>query len=254
MRMAIDTLLFDLDATLVDQVLPGTTVEFAWHLVRRFRGLAPAKMIVQGGRAAIRAMKRNQTEATNFDVLIGEFCRIAGVPFEAVADRMLAFAERDFPKMAWRFHPVPGALDTIRLAQELGYRLVLATNPAVPLAMTLQRMRRGGVGDVPWAFITHATNMTRLKPQVGYYEELMRYLELTPERCVMIGNDFRKDTPAMALGIRTFIVDRPRFRRQRQAPDAREPDWVGSYADLSQLLRQWAGERQEAGEASAGVP
>jgi FMN phosphatase YigB (HAD superfamily) len=244
--MAIDTLLFDLDATLVDQILPGSTVEFVWHLVRRFRGLAPAATIVKGGKAAVRAMKRNQTDASNFDVLIGEFSRLSGVPFDEVAGRMMAFSEKDFPKMGWRFHPVPGALETIKLAQELGYRLVLATNPAVPLPMTELRMARAGVGDVPWEFVTHARNMSRLKPELDYYKEILRRLDLTPEQCVMVGNDFCKDTPAMALGIKTFIVERPMNRRQRHAPDAREPDWLGSYDDLNVLLRQWAAERQTA--------
>src|SRR4051794_36568748 len=111
--MAIDTLLFDLDGTLVDQFLPGSHLQFASLLIRRFRGLAPGLKTWRSGIAAIRAMQRHETDRTNFDVLVSEFCRLTNVPFDETAGRLLKLAQDDFPAMGWRFKPVPGAPETV---------------------------------------------------------------------------------------------------------------------------------------------
>ena len=61
--------------------------------------------------------------------------------------------------------------------------------------------------------------------------------------CILfVGNDFRKDLPAMDAGIRTFLLDRPMNRKARQARGGYQPDHFGSYAELSAVLRAIAAE------------
>jgi FMN phosphatase YigB (HAD superfamily) len=236
----IDTLLLDLDGTLVDQVQPGSGLEFTWLVLRRFQGLAPWRTTYRAGKAAVHALQTHQSELTNFEAMVAEFCRHAGVPAEAVRERVLALADQDFARMGWRFGPIPGARRMLETGRELGYRLVLATNPTVPLPMTHHRMRWAGIDDLPWAFITHPQIMTRTKPDVAYYHELLAKLGCGPERCLMVGNDFRKDLPAMQAGIRTFLLDRPMSRKARQALATYQPDHFGSYEALESLLRELA--------------
>jgi FMN phosphatase YigB (HAD superfamily) len=158
----------------------------------------------------------------------------------------MALAEDDFPAMGWRFRPIPGAREAIDLARALGFRVVLATNPTVPLPMTRHRLRWAGLGDVEWAFLTHPEIMTRTKPDVAYYHELLAKLDCAPERCLMVGNDFRKDLPAMEAGIRTFLLDRPMSRKARKARARYQPDHFGSYADLAALIRELAPAQSQA--------
>ena len=237
--MAIDTLLFDLDGTLVDQYRPGSTVQFARLVLRRFRGLASPIALVRAGQLAIRAMKANTTTRTNFDVIVSAFCDQTGAPPGEVAERLQRLLREDFLAMAWRFHPVPGAGDAVRLARKLGFHLVLATNPTVPLPSIVHRLRWAGLGDVAWEFVTHPENMSRCKPSVDYYRQILKALDRPAERCLMIGNDFRKDLPAMEAGIKAFLVDRPMSRTQRQARESYRPDHAGSFADLTALLLEW---------------
>lgn len=234
--MAVDTLLFDLDGTLVDQFLPGSSLQFAWLLIRRFRGLAPATTTYRAAKAALQALRTHDGRRTNFDVVVETFCQVAGLPVARVAALYETFAAEDFPAMGWRFRPVPGAPEAVRWARDQGYRLVLATNPTVPLKMITDRVAWAGLADIEWAFVTHPQVMGSLKPSVRYYEELMAHLQTDPARCLMIGNDYLKDTPAKAVGVATFLVDRPQNRRQRRLPHPYEPDWVGSYDDLRSLL------------------
>jgi FMN phosphatase YigB (HAD superfamily) len=245
--VSIDTLLFDLDGTLVDQVQPGSTLQFSALILRRFLGLTAPWHTYRAAKAAVHALQNHRTEATNFDAMVAEFCRHAPVSPDAVAERVMALAERDFPAMGWRFRPIPGAREALLKGRALGFRLVLATNPTVPYPMTAHRLRWAGLADIEWAFLTHPQIMTRTKPDVAYYHELLAKLGCGPERCLMVGNDFRKDLPAMDAGIRTFLLDRPMSKKARAARARYAPDHFGSYDDLSALLDMLAAERAAAG-------
>lgn len=240
--MAIDTLLFDLDGTLVDQVQAGTSLQFTWLVLRRFKGLAPARMTYAAGKAAVHALQNHKSDLTNFEAMISEFCRHAPVDPDEVRARVLALADEDFRELAWRFRPIAGARQVLTTAQKLGYKLVLATNPTVAYPMTAHRLQWAGLGDIEWEFVSHPQIMTRTKPDVGYYHELLGKLDRGPERCLMIGNDFRKDLPAMDAGIQTFLLDRPMSRKARQALSGYRPDHFGSYQDLDRLLIRLAAE------------
>lgn len=238
--MSIDTLLFDLDGTLVDQFQPGSALEFTALVIRRFWGLTDPLTTYKAGHAAVQALQNHRSPRTNFEAMVNEFCRHADVRPQAVRERARHFAEHDFATMGWRFHPIPGAREALDLARDLGFRLVLATNPTVPLPMTFHRLEWAGLAHVEWAFVTHPEIMTRTKPDVAYYHELLAKLECGAERCLMIGNDFRKDLPAMDAGIRTFLVDRPLSPKARRARSLYRPDHSGSYEDLAALIRDLA--------------
>jgi FMN phosphatase YigB (HAD superfamily) len=75
-----------------------------------------------------------------------------------------------------------------------------------PYDAVRRRMEWGGVGDLPFEFISHSQTMTRCKPSVDYYRELLERIGRTPEQCLMIGNDARKDLPAREIGIETYLL------------------------------------------------
>lgn len=241
--MAIDTLLFDLDGTLVDQVQPLSALQFTALVIRRFAGLTDPLTTYRAGKAAVHALQHHRSDQTNFEAMVAAFCRHAPVAPEAVRERVMALAADDFKAMAWRFRPIPGAREALLLGRELGFKLVLATNPTVPFPMTVHRLNWAGLADIDWALVTQPQTMTRTKPDVDYYHELLAKLNLGPERCLMIGNDFRKDLPAMDAGIRTFLLDRPMNAKARRARGAYEPDHFGSYQDLAAILRELASAR-----------
>lgn len=239
----IDTLLFDLDGTLVDQFQPGSELQFTWLILRRFGGIAWPTRTYRAAKAAVHALQHHRSELTNFEAMVQAFCGELAMDPQEARDRVMTLARDDFRSMGWRFHGIPGAREVVDQAQRLGFRRVLATNPTVPWPMTEHRLAWGGFGDVAWDFATHPQIMTRTKPDVGYYHELLAKLGCGPERCLMVGNDFRKDLPAMQAGIQTFLLDRPMSKKARRALESYRPDHFGSYADLGQLLEKLAAER-----------
>lgn len=242
--MPINTLLFDLDGTLVDQFRPGSSLQFTGLVLRRFSGLTDPVTTFRAGRAAVRALQTHRSHLSNFEAMIAAFCRVAPVDPQAVRDRVMLLAQRDFAAMAWRFRPILGARFVVDTGRRLGFRLVLATNPTVPLPMTRHRLAWAGLSDVTWDLITHPQVMTRTKPDLAYYHELLGTLQCTADQCLMIGNDHRKDLPAVKAGIRTFMLEGPTTRRDRRMIAMCPPHHRGSFADLTQLLITLAADQQ----------
>ena len=64
------------------------------------------------------------------------------------------------------------------------------------------------IGSVSASFILfNIPGILEFRTVVGeYYREILKALALTPEECVMVGNDTRDDMSAAALGMRVFLL------------------------------------------------
>jgi FMN phosphatase YigB (HAD superfamily) len=73
--------------------------------------------------------------------------------------------------------------------------------------MIQARLRWGQLDDIPFRHLTSFENSRYCKPQSGYFRDIVEQLGLTPERCLMVGNDTTQDLSAAAVGMQTFLVD-----------------------------------------------
>jgi FMN phosphatase YigB (HAD superfamily) len=199
----ITTLLWDLDGTIVRMKRRGLELRFMWRAIRRFWGAIPPWRFRRAFWRAVEEVQAHRTPRTNYEVMLASLERHARRPIGEIARRFVA---EDFPALADRFEPIPGARETLLRARDLGYRLVLATNPLWPREAVLRRLEWGGAGDVAFDFVSHSETMTRCKPNVEYYRELLERIGARGSECLMIGNDARKDLPAREVGIATFLV------------------------------------------------
>jgi FMN phosphatase YigB (HAD superfamily) len=239
----VTTLLFDLDGTLVDQLARGLHARMFVRLVRHFRRLIPPWKLRKAFWSGIRAVKTNQTDRINHELFLDTLAAHARGSREELAAHVDRFLTEHLVTVADCFRPIPGARETLELAHGLGYRLVLATNPALPLEAVEQRMRWGNVRDLPWERITSSQSMTRCKPDPGFYRELLAQLEVEGAQCLMVGNDPQKDLPAKDVGCWTYLLDLPQVRKRHPRVEA-DPrlDGYGSYHDLQEWIRRSAEE------------
>ena len=99
------------------------------------------------------------------------------------------------------------AREVVEMVQASGKAVVLATNPLFPHTATENRMRWAGLKPEDFAFYTTYENSKYCKPNPKYYEEIMQKLDLKPDECIMIGNDFGEDiVPTKKLGIQGFLL------------------------------------------------
>ncbi len=237
----LSTLLFDLDGTLVDMRPIELELSFFPYLMARFRHHIPIWRFRAAFWEAARLMQAHRSERTNYDVFLDALAAYAPAGRPAVERAAGLAMTRDFARMRRFFRPVPGARETLLGAASLGYRLVVATNPVWPLAGVRHRIAFGGLADVPFEFVASSETMTRTKPDPAYYAEILARIGARPDECLMIGNDPKKDLPARDVGIRTFLLDRPRARRPVRdwQTDPRLDGW-GSHAGLLEVIRGWS--------------
>lgn len=57
-----------------------------------------------------------------------------------------------------------------------------------------------------FACYTTYENSCYCKPNIGYYEEVLGKLQVTPEECLMVGNDVDEDMVAEKIGMSVFLV------------------------------------------------
>lgn len=211
----IDTVLFDLDGTL----LPMDQEAF----LKAYLGLMAEKMakygyepkrLVKSVWAGTEAMVRNDGLRTNEEVFWSSFCQIHGD--RAMEDLPLfdEFYAVDFPKVQISCGYNPAAKEAVQSLKEKGYRLVLATNPLFPPAATQQRIRWAGLQTEDFILVTTYDNSRHCKPNPDYYRDVLCAVGAKPENCMMVGNDVDEDMIAAGLGMEVYLVTDCLINRQ----------------------------------------
>lgn len=204
----IDTVLFDLDGTL----LPMDMEEF----INAYMGLLAKKMaphgydarhLVAAVWAGTHAMVKNDGTKTNEEVFWEDFCHIFGPDARKDEPLFQEFYAADFGQARTVCGFRPEAAGIIALLKERGITPVLATNPLFPAIATRQRARWAGLEPEDFALITTYENSRFCKPNPEYYREVLEKLGKDPETCLMVGNDVDEDMiPARSLGMKTFLL------------------------------------------------
>ena len=205
--MVITTILFDLDGTL----LPMDQDTFAKAYVKGLTVAAePAgysPMILSTAiMAGTAAMVKNDGKKTNEQVFWDTLERTYG---ESVKNDIHLFDEfyaTDFQKIKDVCGFEPKAAKLIRYIKDKGFRVVLATNPLFPSVATESRIRWAGLSPNDFELYTTYETSRYCKPNLDYYREILDKLHLSPEECLMIGNDAHEDMIAEKLGMKVFLL------------------------------------------------
>lgn len=209
MTRPIKTLLIDLDQTLLASNKLGVKTDFIRHaflLLLRSNSIHSSITVM---RQVTKALYEDHSPLTNRERVIQHISRVLKVDQNEAERLIVTTIDTLFPKLEKWFHPVPGAHDFLDWATgQFGpQNLILATNPVWTEAVVSMRLRWGSFDPNRFRCITHSGRMHSCKPHVSYYEEILQQENLTAKDCLMIGDDRKKDLPAVKAGIRTFILD-----------------------------------------------
>ena len=180
--MKLTTVLFDLDGTL----LPMDNDEFTRGYFKLLAvKLAPhgyePKQLVDAIWAGTAAMVKNDGTKSNEYAFWKRFSAFYGE--KALADKPLfdAFYSNEFQRAHELCGYNPKAAEAVRLAKEIGLRVVLATNPIFPAVATESRIRWAGLTPADFELYTTYENIGFCKPNPSYYLEITSRLNVAPE-------------------------------------------------------------------------
>lgn len=202
----IDTILFDLDGTL----LPLDQQEFTETYFRALAAkLAPLgyekKKLIETVWSGSKAMVCNDGGASNRERFWETFYAAFGYSdtVEATTDAFYG-AEFDGVRCILRAERDLGEL--MHTLRARGFTLVLATNPIFPMVAVETRLRWIGLSAADFSLVTSYENSRYCKPNLNYYRQIFAQLDREPARCLMVGNNVQEDMCAARLGAAVYLV------------------------------------------------
>ncbi len=206
--MMIDTILFDLDGTLLPMDQEKFIDGYFGLLSRKLEpyGYHPQKLLAAIW-SGISAMVQNDGTRTNETAFWEDFCEIYGPGARQDMPLFEEFYAADFGRVRTVCRQNPELTELVAALKARGLKLVLATNPIFPAIATAQRIRWAGLDPADFALVTTYENSRFCKPNPDYYREILGKIRKKPENCIMVGNDVAEDMlPAAGLGMQTFLL------------------------------------------------
>ena len=231
----IDTVLFDLDGTLLPMDQDEFVQTYMTLLAKRMapHGYDPNHLVAAVW-AGTSAMVENTGEKTNEEVFWEDFCHIFGEDARKDEPLFEDFYATDFAhaRRVCGFEPAAG--EVVAMLKDMGIRVALATNPLFPAIATRQRIRWAGLKPEDFELVTTYENSRFCKPNPDYYREVLAELGAEPERCIMVGNDVEEDIlPARRVGMKTFLLEHSLLNRKERDLTGMDR---GGFAELKEFL------------------
>ena len=203
----ITTVLFDLDGTLLPMDQDVFVKDYFGRIAKKLmpQGYDPEQLINTIWRGTA-AMVRNDGRKTNEEVFWDYAVSVYGD--KIIADKCFfdEFYESEFDKIKSVCGFNPAAAETVNSLKEKGLRVALATNPIFPAKATQWRIQWTGLQAEDFELYTTYENSNYCKPNLSYYRDLISRLNITPEECLMVGNDVSEDMVASQLGMQVFLL------------------------------------------------
>ena len=205
--MRITTILFDLDGTLLPMDQEKFVKAYLGALAAKLAPLGyDPKKLVDGIWTGTGAMVKNDGSRTNEEVFWNVFAGIFGDDVRKDEPHFDAFYHNEFQNAQTSCGFNEKAAPAIRKLKEMGFRVALATNPIFPAIATQSRIRWAGLEPEDFELVTTYENSRHCKPNLAYYQDIMEQLGVTPEECMMVGNDVDEDMIAATLGMKVFLL------------------------------------------------
>ncbi len=214
--MSVKAVLFDLDGTLLSMDLDVFVKGYFSSLTKAMseRGFNQRRFS-KALSAGVNAMLENNGRATNEDVFWETFESVYGEPARSKEALFNEFYENEFINLKSLCSAIDEAASSVRAIRDMGYRVILATNPVFPPIATENRIRWAGLEPSDFELYTTYANSSFAKPNPKYYLEIADKLGLDPSECLMVGNDTDDDMVAEKIGMKTYLLQKHLINRRK---------------------------------------
>ena len=181
----------------------------------------------------IDAMRVNDGTCTNEERFRKEYYGIykgAEAEHDAALDD---FYENEFQNIRSVTGCEAAAAEIVSSLKAKGIPMVIATNPVFPPYATRSRVCWAGLDIADFEMITTYDNVSYCKPNPDYYRDLCERIGVSPEDCVMVGNDVDDDMIAETIGMKVFLLTDNLVNRQNKDITVYNR---GSFAELKKFL------------------
>lgn len=234
MNLKVNTIIFDLDGTLLPMNIDKFMKIYFDEMSNHFKDIISPKKLIDNIWASTRAMVINTEDKTNEEVFMSDFSKRIDENLECYLEEFDKFYDDGFLKTKNAVEENDLVKKSINMLKDKGYNLVLATNPLFPKKAIIHRIKWANLDPNDFTYITSYENNHYCKPQIKFYEEVLSDIGKTPNECIMVGNDVQEDLIAGKLGIKTYLIKDHIIHR---TDDEIAADYIGDYNDFYQFVK-----------------
>lgn len=232
----ITTILLDLDGTVLSMDMDLFMKIYFSEMSKAFSDLPEDRDVAKNIWVAIDAtIKNTDPGLCNEEVFMDTYAKLISGDINDHKQRFDAFYDAGYLKAKDCVHENEWMGRSIRLLQEKGYQLVLATNPIFPLKAILHRITWAGFEPEEFSYISSFEKNHYCKPQIKYYEEVLNQIGRIPEECLMVGNDVQEDMIISELGVKTYLIDNHILNRTTEPIQV---DYQGDYEAFFNFVKE----------------
>lgn len=229
-----DTILFDLDGTLLPMVTEDFLFEYFVALGQHLEDHIDPKELPEIMIEATAVTMNNTQPLTNETVFIKKFMEMVGGDPTFYLHQFRVFYETKFEvakRATWQNQDI---LKSVQILKDKGYNLVIATNPLFPMKANLQRIEWAGLDPKDFCYITSLEENCYCKPNLEFFQEVLDKIDKFPDECMMVGNDVHEDNIARYLGIKTYLITDCKVTSEHEEPIT--PNYQGTYHDFLEFV------------------
>lgn len=230
----INTILFDLDGTLLPIELEDFQNVYLTALTRKFSDLVEANALINMIMASTHKMVQNTDKVKNELVFMDSLKSFIGEDdLKVYQERFLDFYHNEFIALKNVIRPNLEIREAVSLLKEKGYDLIVATNPMFPQIAIEKRIEWAGFKPSEFIYMSTFEKNHYCKPNLDYYKEVLSDNQKLPHECMMVGNDPFEDLVASKLGLKTYLITNHLVQRDNSL----KADYSGEYHDFLAFVK-----------------
>ena len=232
----ITTIFYDLDGTLLPMDMDVFINGYMKHLCIKAAPLGfESKPLVDAVWQGTNLMYANDGSKTNEEAFWEDFYKVyPDYDQDFLKEFFEGFYQNEFNNAKDSVGYNEYALSTVKLAKELGFRQVVATNPLFPKTATKSRLGWAGLSEDMFEEVTTYENYHYTKPNTKYYEELLANRGLKADEVLMVGNDVDEDMVAATIGMKVFLLTDCIINKKNKSIDEYPH---GGYTELMEYIK-----------------
>ena len=204
----MNTILFDLDGTLLPINTDEFTKNYFTHLSMKLKDYIPPKELPELIWASTKYMISNLEEnKTNKEAFFEDFEKRIKGKVNDLIPIIDEFYKKDFSRLKGEIENIELIKNIIKVLKEKNYDLVIATNPLFPKDAIYHRVDWTGLDHNDFKLITTYEKMHFCKPNLEYYKEILSIIDRKSDEVMMVGNDVQEDMIVSELGIKNYLIE-----------------------------------------------
>lgn len=242
--MSFEAILFDLDNTLILFDEARFFEQYTRAISTFFDDILEPDEFQNRLLFSTQELIHNKGEQINIDYFMDRFSKGLHIDSDDLMKRFYNFYETKFKELKPITTPLNNAGHIIGNIARDGYKLVIASNPLLPLQAQHMRMQWAGISDIKFDLVTGIDNSSACKPVIEYYSEICNKINTPPSSCLMVGNDPFNDMIASNIGMKTYLttdsshmsIELSRELAENMDIEFPMPDSTGSLASLKAFI------------------